>query len=416
MIRKAFIAAIIFCTLQVQGQETLKVMFYNLLEFPSASPGNRDVILRNIMEEYQPDIFMVCELESEQGANDILNTSLTYSSFPYGRAAFQPNTSSGADIQQLIFYRSDKFSLEGSEIIQTTVRDINRYNLQLSTANGNSDPLLLNIYVSHLKASQGSSNENLRLSMVNEFTSTLNTLDPNSFVIFAGDLNVYDSDEPAYQELLDPTNDIVLKDPIDSPGDWSNNINFQSIHTQSTRESSGPFGAGAGGGLDDRFDFILLSENMLSNPRLRYVTDSYKAYGNNGNCYNQDVSASNCTGEFSQQIRTRLFGMSDHLPVVLELETNEDVILSGTEFDVVLPEIKINYTLVKDKVSLDIPEVFFNEVSFTIYNTLGQKIKHISTNNSQKNLIDVTSFPEGIYYIKTNLLNNNTLKFIKTNF
>ncbi len=78
--------------------------------------------------------------------------------------------------------------------------------------------------------------------------------------------------------------------------------------------------------------------------------------------------------------------------------------------------ILITEQLVKNKVSLDIPEVFFNEVSFTIYNTLGQKIKHISTNNSQKNLIDVTSFPEGIYYIKTNLLNNNTLKFIKTNF
>ena len=93
--------------------------------------------------------------------------------------------------------------------------------------------------------------------MVTEFTNTLGDLDPNSFVLFAGDLNIYTSTEPAYIELLDPTNPIVLVDPIDTPGAWNNNEDFTAVHTQSTRTSSGPFGAGAGGGLDDRFDFIL---------------------------------------------------------------------------------------------------------------------------------------------------------------
>ena len=65
------------------------------------------------------------------------------------------------------------------------------------------------------------------------------------------------------KKLLDPTNRIRLRDPINTPGDW-NSSSFQpkSVLTQSTRASS-IFGDGAGGGLDDRFDFVLLSSDMF---------------------------------------------------------------------------------------------------------------------------------------------------------
>ena len=54
-------------------------MCYNLLEFPEANPQNREIILRDILDEYSPDIFMVCELQSGLGADLIVNNSLNYS-------------------------------------------------------------------------------------------------------------------------------------------------------------------------------------------------------------------------------------------------------------------------------------------------------------------------------------------------
>ena len=137
------------------------------------------------------------------GADEILNTSLNYNTTNYARPDFVANQSGTPGLQQLLFYREDKFLLESSEILLTPLRDINKYVLKLNTLDQASDPVLIYIYVAHLKSSQGSSNEDLRLEMVNEFTDDLENLDSNSFVLFAGDFNLYSSEEPAYQEILD---------------------------------------------------------------------------------------------------------------------------------------------------------------------------------------------------------------------
>ena len=332
MLKNILTFVFLIVSLGVNAQGTIKTMFYNLLEFPSAQPNNREQILMEILDEYEPDLFMICELESEFGADLILDTSLNDEGINFLRAPFEPSQSGDPDHQQILFYRKGMFTLEASEVISTQVRDINHYTLKLSTADQQTDPVFIEVFVTHLKSSQGSSNQNLRLDMVNQFTNRLETLDPNSFVIFSGDFNFYTASEPGYQELLDPTNAIVMVDPIDRPGSWNNNINFQDIHSQSTRISSGPFGAGAGGGLDDRFDFITVSENMLSDPKLKYITDTYKSFGNNGNCFDNSINSTDCSGGFSQELRELLYNMSDHLPIVMDLETNKEIILSTDDF------------------------------------------------------------------------------------
>ena len=57
------------------SQENLKVMFYNLLNYPleDAIP-NRIQFLDVILADYEPDLFMVCELNNASGANDILSS------------------------------------------------------------------------------------------------------------------------------------------------------------------------------------------------------------------------------------------------------------------------------------------------------------------------------------------------------
>lgn len=400
----------VFCA---SAQETVKTMVYNLLDFPSARPQNRELILKDILNEYSPDIFMVCELQSEYGANLIRDISLNGTSEEYNMAPFIPSESGAYDHQNLIFYRKNMFTLESLDAIPTAVRDINFYRLRLNTADQDTDPVLFNIFVTHLKSSQGTANKNLRLEMVQALTSRLENMNPNSFVIFAGDLNLYTHTEPAYIELLNPDNNITMADPIDRPGSWHNNINFQDIHTQSTRVSSGGFGGGAGGGLDDRFDFILISENMMTDPKLRYVPDTYKAFGNNGNCYDGNINDEDCVGEFSHELRNNLYLMSDHLPVVMELETNKELVLSTQDFVVKNP-ILLEKTVVKENLNLHLDSSISGSLSLEIYNALGQKLLEYSSKNEQFISIDVSHFSDGIYYLKTNLQNSKTFKFLKS--
>jgi hypothetical protein len=400
----------------IYGQTTIKTMFYNLLNYPTAPPSNREDILKNILNTYEPDIFMVCELESDIAANGILTNSFANINKNYSKAQFvtnQSDTTTDSDLQQLIFYNSDFLILDNQETVLTNIRDINHYTFILKTINYLTNPTYLEIFVTHLKSSQGTTNQQKRLAMVEQFTSALSNLNANSFVIFAGDFNFYTSSEPAYQKILDSGNSIIMKDVLNLNNNlqsWHNNYSWRNLHTQATRLSNSEFnGHGAYGGLDDRFDFIMLSENMLSNSDIHYVSNSYQNYGNNGNCYNKRIDDTDCNGSFDQNLRDLLYDMSDHLPVTLKIETNQTL---ATQNDIVNKNlIQFNYgNIINDALSLSINESIINKTLY-IYNSIGQKVFETKLKSTHSE-IDISSLSEGIYLIK--LDNNNlVLKFIK---
>ena len=88
------------------AQENFKTMFYNLLNYPDISPDRIDD-LEFILNDYQPDLFMVCELNDAFGANQIL-LKLQGINPDYRQATFFTNTSddnSGDfdDLQNLLY-------------------------------------------------------------------------------------------------------------------------------------------------------------------------------------------------------------------------------------------------------------------------------------------------------------------------
>ena len=404
--------SLLFFSISCFAQNTIKTMFYNVLEFPELNP-NRITLLQDILQDYSPDIFMVCELQSQEGADVILNVGLNSDgNSNYSAAPYFENQSGGGDLQQALFYRNDMFVLENTEIINTPVRDINKYTLLLNTESQDTNPIRIYAYVTHLKSSQGSANQQLRLSMVEAFVNDTEQLEDDAFVLFAGDFNIYTSTEPAYLEILDQTNSVAMEDPIDTPGAWNNNEDFREVHTQSTRTSSSGFGGGAGGGLDDRFDFIMVSQNMMTNPNLLYKTDSYKAYGNNGNCYNNNINDINCGGVYNQTIRDALYNMSDHLPVVMELETDQEIVILDIPQQMVVQPFSLKSTLVLDVLTVYSPQGDTQDDSFVVFNTLGQEILNFKT-KANTTIIDVSQLAKGVYYL-TNTSSNQTLKFLKT--
>jgi len=392
-------------------------MSYNLLDFPEQLPNPRENYLKNILDNIQPDVFMVCELENEAGANLILNTSLATSDNRYARGAFVGNQSSSYQgLQQLVFYNTHKLELTNQTEVITVVRDINHYTFKLKTVDVATNPIYLEVFVAHLKSSTGTYNVNKRAEMAQDFTSALGRIPSNHFVIIGGDFNLYTSSELAYQELLDNTNAIVMVDPINRPGSWNNNSSFTDIHTQSTHTSSfygsGSNSYGAPGGLDDRFDFILMSKNLQTSTDLHYVTGSYKSYGNNGNCFNKRINDTRCTGTFSQTIRDNLYNMSDHLPVVMQLETPQNT-LAVDKQKLVQPLIFKHGNLVSNWLEIN-SNIDLKGGLLTIYNSLGQIVLHkiITTTNTLK--YNVTNLKPGVYYLKiASTRAVKPLKFIK---
>ena len=416
----------------IVAQETIKTMFYNLLNFPSTQPS-RVSELKTILDDIQPDLFLVCELETEQGGDDIFDNALATSPINYAAAPFVANQSTGNQLQQLAYYNSDKLILDNAttlqnDIVTTDLRDINRYSFVLNTADAATNPVYLEVFVTHLKAGRdtppSTTNADRRLLEVRALTDYLNTnaaTFSNRYVLFAGDFNLYTANEEAFQEIIDVNgvNAVDFIDPINRIGEWSNNTTFQDVHTQSTLRSNGHlldengFPDGATGGLDDRFDFIMISDNLVGNPELEYVTDSYETYGNNGNCYNDSINDSNCTGTYSQSIRNSLFNFSDHLPVVLDLETNLSLLnTSSQEFVQATVELPRG-NVVQEQLLLKINDPSMIE-SVSIVNTVGQEMEQILIRNTSEAILDVSTWSKGMYFINIEGVEGRTaLKFIK---
>ncbi len=313
-----------------ESLDTLLVMTYNLLNFPDENSCNSDIqlsdrqdTLRKILDYIQPDIFMVCELQNVAGADLILNSSLNHSGeTKYKRADFVTNGSGGGfDLNNMIFYNSEKVELKYQSRISTTTRDVSRYVIYGHDPNiaVHDDTTYIDFYQTHFKAGSDASNQTRRATDAN-FIKTYMINNSNGYDVFGGDLNLYTDQEDAYQTLCKDAGH-PFNDPIQREGSWSANPTYANVHTQSTRAfSTTPIECGSTGGVDDRFDFLLVSDSLLSSTsRVHYVESSYEAIGNNGSTYNKSINDASNTVNVPSNILNSLYYMSDHLPVVMKL-------------------------------------------------------------------------------------------------
>ena len=409
------------------GQTRIKAMMYNVLNYSDSEVSrNKTPFLSTILDEVKPDLFMVCEMVDEIGSNYLFENSIIPFNENFQKAPFEENQSGSYSLQQMVYYNSKKLILEETRVITADTRDINQYTFIINTENATINPIILEVFVTHLKASTGYSNRQRRLNSIQSFVSYTNNIADDSHVLFAGDLNFYTSNEEGYQHLIDDRNPIVIIDPIDRPTPnfpddgidyyenynstyfW-NNSSFSDIHSQSTRTSNNGFidDSGSTGGLDDRFDFIMMSKNFNTSTDLYYINDSYKVIGNNGNCYNSFISNPNCSGGYSQTLRNALIEFSDHLPVVMEIETPDNTLSTN-----LINEINfIGSNIIKDYLKITSPNDINN---LKIYSITGQLVDVKLSKNTGNDIIiiDVKHISKGIYYLSHQKL-KKPLKFIK---
>lgn len=176
------------------------------------------------------------------------------------------------------------------------------------------------VYVAHLKSSDTSADADRRNDQALQIRADADSLPQGTSILYVGDFNLYRSSEAAYQTFLAAGNGQAF-DPISRPGDWHANSAFVDIFTQAPLANA-PAGF-VGGGLDDRFDFQLVSGEVLSGGAIQYRSGSYRAFGNNGSVpRNGSINDPRNTALAGLSNRIEVLNLlttvSDHLPVVAD--------------------------------------------------------------------------------------------------
>lgn len=300
----------VLCQLPAMSQsDTATIMYYNILNFPGTTP-ERISYFRTINQYIKPDLLLVNELLSEAGAIQLLEQGMNvYGASNYQKAVFID----GPDTDNMLFYNSDMFTLYSQDTIQTDLRLIKEYVLYYNVTPGISDTVFMYLYSAHLKAGNTSTDRDKRLAEVMRFKEHVNSLPNIENLIIGGDFNLYSSSETAYETLLTegvyPLNDVL------GAGNWHDDPAFAAIHTQSTRTAS--FGGGATGGMDDRFDFMLFTGDILSGSNnITYVPGSYIPVGNDGLHLNTSLIAPPVNASVPDSVIQALYNMADHLPII----------------------------------------------------------------------------------------------------
>jgi len=237
--------------------DTVKVMCYNLLGYGFFSDP-RDLNYRKIIKAAAPDILTIEEVVSQEGVNEFLDSVMNYYTPGLYNAGVYIN---GTDTDNGIFFKPSKFIfISNTPIIVpvTGARDMNVFRLKHIASN--KEILIISL---HLKS--GSQNAQMRSEEVLALRQFTDSLPYGTNFIVQGDCNLQGATEQAYLNLtaFHSNSDGHCIDPLNLPGIWNQNPAYAIYHTQSTRTRS--FGGGSAGGLDDRFDLMLLSRSVSVN-------------------------------------------------------------------------------------------------------------------------------------------------------
>lgn len=413
------------CTGKPQGDEIM-VMHYNLMNYgfnpyycdtnnyPDLGLTVRDNCLKTILKQYMPDIFTVNEIYRKSKVSlHLLESCLNTDGVNSYEMAVPTNISHSPNVTNQMFYNSGKFGLAMQDSLYTLSfnRDINVYKLfykafDLSTTK---DTAFLYCFVMHLP--QNADDRDYVTSVLMNYLVDHNIKD--NFLTM-GDFNIENSYEACYQNMINPTDAVFrFNDPINMPGDWTKD-SFAKIHTQATHNTNDGTCI-TGGGLNNRFDIILASNNIMNKQNhYGYIPDTYTATGQDGLHFNKSIKDLPANISAPSAVIDALFCMSDHLPVLLKLSVDQSSVPPVEEgvIDVTFQN------PVEDNMNLSIRIHSKTSLTVELLNAHGQSIfkKNIEEAGINTQLgIDASELRKGIYFLKVSDSENNsvTKKFFK---
>ncbi|MFC2107034.1 T9SS type A sorting domain-containing protein [Bacteroidota bacterium] len=398
-------------------------MHYNLLNYGVTAGGcnnttnnvnDKNQYLHTILSHVNPHILTVNEINCSVQTYDILLSGCldVYMQGKFERIDKTCNATN--PLSNMVYYRADLLEFYKQDAIQTNVRDINvvRFFYKSPDLAVTHDTTFITIMLAHLKAGTGWDDKQERATETNEVMQYLSQHPNLPNRIFLGDLNIYEANEQAFKNLTEYSNaSLRFYDPINEIGDWHNNSSYSHIHTQSTHSSMNCF---IGGGMDDRFDFILIDESVKDNAyKVGYIPDSYTTAGQDGYHFNKNLIESTANESVPSSVLYALYNMSDHLPVYC------DLMFEG-RFGVheLSPDFSFRFiSPVNDNLVIEFlqDKKIFAELDLSIVNQYGNKVlrKVIKMDTSQIS-IPIDFLASGMYYLRIQAGRNvsKTIKFI----
>jgi hypothetical protein len=306
----------------------VRVVDWNTLDGPNSTG---DLNFRNVFQAIasspangiakRPDVIALQEQDADSTANLATILNALYGSGSY--VAVQPGGQTATDRLGFV-YDSNSVTLVGGPALVPSGGTRPHLRAQFRPAGYTSPAATFSVYSSHLNAT----NSGTRSIETTALRANTDALGAGAHAITMGDYNIDASVESSYQNLVGVGGGGPgrLFDPLNQPGTWHDNGNFAVIHTQSTRVAQ--IGGGASGGMDDRFDFQLVSSPMMDGEGLSYIgptapgtapSYSYRAFGNGGNTFNGNINDPQNTSQ-PPAVLDALFNASDHLPVVADYQ------------------------------------------------------------------------------------------------
>lgn len=400
MKKNLFILGFLFVSMWASSQDTIRIMTYNLLYYnlitdfcttTNNSLDDKDGWLKTVIAHTLPDIVAFNEvLDNVQTKYHLKGSVLNVD----GRTNYMEAPSYELNnLSSFLYYDKNKFSLFEVYNINTGVsRSCKIYKLLRK----NTDPkIFLYVIPAHLAA--GSNSIADRAQMADSVISYIASRGDNDNFIFLGDLNFYTSKESGFQKLTNNSNpEYRFYDPINQLGDWHINASFKNYHTQSTHTDDG--GCKVPGGLDDRFDIILVDDDILSGAsRVKYIEDSYTTVGQDGNHFNQSLIAGGNTSVPSDLLNA-LYNMSDHLPVYADFVVGAPSSSPNYSLD----NVKINYVNpMSDKLVVQIFAPIADSYELILFSSAGVKLYNEAkfVGNSDSFVFDVSHLKQGVYFL-----------------
>ena len=306
----------------------IRVCHFNIAGYQGDDAAMKAVLAAmhadNKMGWAQPvDIFLFNEVNNTAwpkiiaAVNASAPAGVTYTAGTYTSASGE-TSASGA---QAMFYRSDTLTeiVSGHvDIFSGASRYCDRWLMQIKGYTSTLSKFY--VYGAHLKASTGSTNEALRNTGMKAIRANADALGAGIPCIYTGDFNFYNNTEDGYVSLIAAGNGQGV-DPYGN-GNWTGTSN-------SWKQTQAPMIVGyngmVGGGLNDRFDFIVPSLGAADGKGISAMTSTMRVPGNDGNHYNIDINAGNNTYYPTEIARSNLLadnlGMaSDHITQLMEFQ------------------------------------------------------------------------------------------------
>lgn len=310
----------------------LRVAQWNVTNYSSGRVTQFQTAIYGTFEgrSMRPDILIGQEFLSQNAVNNFLALLNSAPGSP-GDWAAAPFFD-GPDTDGAFFYRTSKVDYLGMTIVafgsaQTTNQPRNTYRYDVRLKNYSGAGATLACYSSHMKAGNTTTDQQRRLVEAQRIVEDLGVLNPEWQYVLGADLNIQSSTQAAYVELVGsaPTYAGLLKDPIKTPGSWSNSSSFRFVHTQDPATQ-----------MDDRFDVLLVGPGLIDQSGFDYIGNasvaystttwndpnhSYRSWGNDGTSYNNPLTVAGNTmvGPVIAQALIDAANGLGHLPVFMDL-------------------------------------------------------------------------------------------------